>query len=209
MQVVQDQPAATASPRDRILTAARKIFLDGPPEHATMDAVAQEAGMSKKTIYREFKSQLELLGALLSENVADMGDFPAPTPRDDIEIELYGLVMRIVEHMTSPRSVALFRLIVSEVRRYPELMQHEQQHGRPKGLPRQVIAGWLSSPVVRAKYQIEDGEEAAAMLLGMVTQDAAFKMMLSNGQTPMHPHLLEQRARKAVAIFLRGVRKGA
>ena len=138
-----------------------------------------------------------------------MGDFPSPTSRDDIELELYGLVMRIVEHMTSPRSVALFRLIVSEVRRYPELMQHEQQHGRPKGLPRQVIAGWLSSPVVRTKYQIEDGEEAAAMLLGMVTQDAAFKMMLSNGQTPMQPHLLEQRARKAVAIFLRGVRKGA
>jgi AcrR family transcriptional regulator len=208
MQVVHDQPVATVSPRDRILAAARKIFLDGPPELATMDAVAQEAGMSKKTIYREFKSQLELLGALLSENVADMGDFPAPTHRDDIEIELYGLVMRIVEHMTSPRSVALFRLIVSEVRRYPELMQHQPQ-GRPKGLPRQVIADWLSSPVVRAKYQIEDGEEAAAMLLGMVTQDAAFKMLLSAGQTPMQPHLLEQRARKAVAIFLRGVRKGA
>jgi AcrR family transcriptional regulator len=209
MQVAQDQTAATASPRERILAAARKIFLDGPPEHATMDAVAQEAGMSKKTIYREFKSQLELLGALLSESVADMGDFPAPTPRDDIEIELYGLVMRLVEHMTSPRSVALFRLIVSEVRRYPELMQQQHQHSRPRGLPRQVIADWLSSPVVRAKYQIEDGEEAAAMLLGMVTQDAAFKMLLSSGQTPMQPHLMEQRARKAVAIFLRGVRKGA
>jgi AcrR family transcriptional regulator len=207
MQVAQEQPAAAASPRERILAAARKIFLDGPPEHATMDAVAQEAGMSKKTIYREFKSQLELLAALLSENVADMGEFSAPTPRDDIEIELYGLVMRLVGHMTSPRSIALFRLIVSEVRRYPELMQ--QQHKQPRGLPRQVIAEWLSSPVVRAKYQIEDAEEAAAMLLGMVTQDAAFKMMLSKGQAPMQPHLLEQRARKAVAIFLRGVRKGA
>jgi AcrR family transcriptional regulator len=207
MQVAQEQPAAAASPRERILAAARKIFLDGPPEHATMDAVAQEAGMSKKTIYREFKSQLELLAALLSENVADMGEFSAPTPRDDIEIELYGLVMRLVGHMTSPRSVALFRLIVSEVRRYPELMQ--QQHKQPRGLPRQVIAEWLSSPVVRAKYHIEDAEEAAAMLLGMVTQDAAFKMMLSKGQAPMQPHLLEQRARKAVAIFLRGVRKGA
>jgi AcrR family transcriptional regulator len=209
MQVVHDQTAVTISPRDRILSAARKIFLDGPPEHATMDAVAQEAGMSKKTIYREFKSQLELLGALLSENVAVMGDFPAPTARDDIELELYGLVMRLVEHMTSPRSVALFRLIVSEVRRYPELMQQQHQHNRPRGMPRQVIADWLASPVVRAKYQIEDAEEAAAMLLGMVTQDAAFKMLLSTGQPQVQPHLLEQRARKAVAIFLRGVRKGA
>lgn len=208
MQTAQDHIAVAASPRERILTAARKIFLDGPPEHATMDAVAQEAGMSKKTIYREFKSQLELLGALLSENVADMGDFRAPTPRDDIELELYGLVMRLVSHMTSPRSMALFRLIVSEVRRYPVLMQQQQEHNRPRGLPRQVIADWLSSPIVRANYQIDDPSEAAAMLLGMVTQDAAFKMMLSSGQSPTPPHLLEQRARRAVTIFLRGVRKG-
>ena len=77
MQAIQEH-ADAPSPRERILAAARKIFLDGPPEHATMDAVAQQAGMSKKTIYREFKSQLELLGALLAENVADMGQFPPP-----------------------------------------------------------------------------------------------------------------------------------
>ena len=64
MQAIQE-PGEAVSPRERILAAARKIFLDGPPEHATMDAVAQQAGMSKKTIYREFKSQVELLGALL------------------------------------------------------------------------------------------------------------------------------------------------
>src|SRR5215470_19838843 len=91
MQAVQQQEEVS-SPRERILAAARKIFLDGPPEHATMDAVAQQAGMSKKTIYREFKSQLELLGALLAENVADMGAFPPPKPSDDIELELYGML---------------------------------------------------------------------------------------------------------------------
>lgn len=207
MQVAGGQtPAVAASPRERILAAARKVFLDGQPEHATMDAVAQEAGMSKKTIYREFKSQLELLGALLAENVAVMGHFPPPTARDDIELELYGVVMRLVSHMSSPRSMALFRLIVSEVRRYPELMK--QQQARPKGFPRQVIADWLSSPVVRARYQIEDPDEAAAMLLGMVMQDSALKLMLSaSSLTPLPPHVLEQRTRRAVSIFLRGVQK--
>src|ERR1041385_2986376 len=100
MQAIQE-PVDAASPRERILAAARKIFLDGPPEHATMDAVAQQAGMSKKTIYREFKSQLELLGALLAENVADMGQFPPPKPGDDIELELYGMLVRMVTHFTS------------------------------------------------------------------------------------------------------------
>jgi AcrR family transcriptional regulator len=202
MQVAQDF-SETPSPRERILSAARKIFLDGPPEHATMDAVAHQAGMSKKTIYREFKSQLELLGALLAENVADMGDFPPPKNGDDIELELYGMLVRMVTHFTSPRSMALARLLISEVRRYPELLNAS----KPKGFPREVLAEWLGSPAVRSKYQIEDPEDAAAMLLGMVMQDSGFKLMMDSTSTMPH-HLIETRARRGVAIFLRGVRKG-
>jgi AcrR family transcriptional regulator len=202
MQVVQETSDA-ASPRERILSAARKIFLDGPPEHATMDAIAQQAGMSKKTIYREFKSQLELLAALLAENVADMGDFPPPKPGDDVELELYGMLVRMVAHFTSPRSMALTRLLVSEVRRYPELLNAS----KPKGFPREILAEWLASPAVRANYQIEDPEDAAAMLLGMVMQDSGFKLLMVSSAT-MPRHLIETRARRAVAIFLRGVRKG-
>jgi AcrR family transcriptional regulator len=201
MQALQESNDAR-SPRERILSAARKIFLDGPPEHATMDAVAQQAGMSKKTIYREFKSQLELLAALLAENITDMGEFPPPKPSADIEIELYGMLVRMVTHFTSPRSMALARLLVSEVRRYPELLNAS----KPKGFPREVLSDWLGSPTVRAKYQIDDPEDAAAMLLGMVMQDSGFRLMMVPTAT-MPPHLIETRARRAVSIFLRGVRK--
>ncbi len=201
MQAPQEAPEIN-SPRERILAAARKIFLDGPPEHATMDAVAQQAGMSKKTIYREFKSQVELLGALLLENVADMGQFPPPQPGDDIELELYGVLVRMVTHFTTPRSMALARLIISEVRRYPELMNA----ARPKGFPREVLANWLASPAVRAQYAIEDPDDAAAMLFGMVMQDSAFRLLVVANAT-MPQHQIETRARRAVQIFLRGVRK--
>lgn len=202
MQVVPES-AVNVSPRERILAAARKIFLDGLPEHATMDAVAQQAGMSKKTIYREFKSQVELLGALLIENVADLGDFSPPKSSEDVEVELYGILVRMVTHFTSPRSMALARLIISEVRRYPELMNAS----KPKGFPREKLANWLGSPVVRAKFQIEDPDDAAAMLFGMVMQDSAFKLLVISNAT-MPAHLIETRARRAVQIFLRGVRKG-
>ena len=201
MQAPQETGEVITS-RERILAAARKIFLDGLPEHATMDAVAQQAGMSKKTIYREFKSQVELLAALLLENVADMGAFPPPQPSDDIELELYGMLVRMVTHFTSPRSMALARLIVSEVRRYPELMNAS----KPKGFPRELLANWLASPVVRAKYQIDDPDDAAAMLFGMVMQDSGFRLMVDSNAT-MPAHQIETRARRAVAIFLKGVRK--
>lgn len=201
MQIVEEA-GDSSSPRERILAAARKIFLDGLPEHATMDAVAQEAGMSKKTIYRQFKSQAELLGALVIESVADMGEFPPPKPGDDIELELYGMLARMMTHFTSPRSMALARLIISEVRRYPELMTTS----KPRGFPREKLANWLASPVVAAKYQIDDPNDAAAMLFGMVIQDSGFKLLVMNNTT-MPAHLIETRARRAVHIYLRGVRK--
>lgn len=183
------------------MAAARQVFLDGPPEQATMDAVAQRAGMSKKTIYREFKSQLELLAALLIENVQDLGETPPPGPRTDIELGLYSLIVRIISHVTSARSMALVRLIVSEVRRYPELMQHQ----KPRSYPQEMIAAYLSAPAVRSKYRIEDPDDAAQMLMGMVMQDSGFKLMFSDSALPRH--LIEDRTRRAVAIFLRGVAK--
>lgn len=203
MQAPQE-PAEVISPRERILAAARKIFLDGLPEHATMDAVAQQAGMSKKTIYREFKSQVELLGALLVENVADMGAFRPPQPQDDIELELYGMLVRMVTHFTSPRSMALARLLLSEVRRYPELINAS----KPKGFPRELLANWLDSPVVRARYAIEDADDAAAMLFGMVMQDSGFRLMV-DGNATLPAHTIETRARRAVSIYLKGVKKAA
>lgn len=192
----------TASPRDRILDAARRIFLDGPPEQATMDAVAQQAGMSKKTIYREFKSQLELLAVLLAESVADFGVYPPPKAGDDIELELYGVLARIIKHVTSPRSTALARLLITEVRRYPELVK--QNSGKRYHID--ILAQWLASPEVRKSYDIGDPHEAASMLFSMVMQDAAFRLILP--YAPSIPgHIFETRARKAAAIFLRGVRR--
>ena len=46
------------------------------------------------------------------------------------------------------------------------------------------------------------------VLFGMVMQDSGFRLMVMNNAT-MPQHLIETRARRAVQIFLRGVKKGA
>lgn len=78
---------------------------------------------------------------------------------------------------------------------------------KPKGFPREVLATWLASPIVRARYQIDDPDDAASMLFGMVMQDSGFKLLVVSNAT-MPQHLIETRARRAVQIFLKGVRKG-
>ena len=93
--------------------------------------------------------------------------------------------------------------MMSEVRRYPELINAS----KPKGFPRELLANWLDSSVVRARFAIEDADDAAAMLFGMVMQDSGFRLMVDSDATlPMH--VIEVRARRAVSIFLRGLKKG-
>jgi AcrR family transcriptional regulator len=197
--------AGAVEPRERILAAARQIFLDGPPELATMDAVAQAAGMSKKTIYRTFKSQFELLTALLAEVAADFPESPAPTQNSDLEAELAAMLTRLATYVTSSRSAALFRLIISEVRRYPELIIH-----RPKNpYPVQIIARWLSAEAVTRRHDLGEPMEAAAMLLGMVMQDAGLKILLPAvaAAEPLTPAEIERRARFAARVFLKGLER--
>ena len=76
--------------------------------------------------------------------------------------------------------MALVRLIVSEIRRYPSLLEK----GERRNYPVEVIARFLSAPVMRNRYKIADPHEAASMLLGMVTQDTAFKLMISGCAVP-------------------------
>jgi AcrR family transcriptional regulator len=192
-----------ATTRERILAAARSVLLDPHPERATMDTFARRAGMSKKTLYREFRSQFELLAALIFEATADLPPSPPPARPEDIEPELTALVERLVRHVTQPGNIALARLIISEIRRYPNLIDRT----RDKPYPRRLLAAWLDAPLVRAHYEIGDADDAAEMLLAMVLRDAAFRLVIGDA-TVVPPAEIDRRSREAVAIFLRGRASG-
>lgn len=200
--VTAASPAENNDLRDRILSAAKRIFLEGAPETATMDAVAQSAGMSKKTIYREFKSQLELMITLMKETRTDFGQIPPPDPNEPLDEQLTRLIVRVVSYVMAPNSMALIRLIVSEIRRYPELLNEH----RERGLPVEVVADWFRHDIVKAAYNFDDPEDAAAMVVGMVVQDAPFKLIFLPTET-LPDEELERRARIGVSIFLRGISK--
>ena len=65
-QQALEMPAANAT-RRRILAAARASFFAQGFRSVTMDQLADELGMSKKTLYAHFPSKTALLEALLQE----------------------------------------------------------------------------------------------------------------------------------------------
>ena len=66
----KDLPVDTSA-RQRIVAAARASFFAQGFRSVTMDDLAQELGMSKKTLYAHFPSKTALLEALLLEKFRD------------------------------------------------------------------------------------------------------------------------------------------
>ncbi|MCR4426123.1 MAG: TetR/AcrR family transcriptional regulator [Firmicutes bacterium] len=67
MQTTQSQPGDKRGP---ILDAAQRVFADRGFHNATVDLIADHAGVAKGTIYLYFKSKHELLAALIEDRVS-------------------------------------------------------------------------------------------------------------------------------------------
>ena len=59
--------------RQRIVEAARAHFFSHGFRSVTMDDLAEELGISKKTLYAHFPGKIELLEAVLADKFAERG----------------------------------------------------------------------------------------------------------------------------------------
>jgi len=69
-----DRPTRSDALRNhrRLLDAARRLFDDKGDEAVSMTQIAQEAGVGKGTLYRNFDNKVELCYALLDEEQRDL-----------------------------------------------------------------------------------------------------------------------------------------
>src|SRR5438128_9383557 len=106
-----------------ILRGARRAFLAGGFGAVTMDAIARQAGVSKATVYAHFTSKETLFGAVIAHlSERRYGGFSAEAldPRD-IESSLTTIAVRFLDLVLSPEAIALNRIIIGEVTRFPVL----------------------------------------------------------------------------------------
>jgi AcrR family transcriptional regulator len=68
----KDAPPAEPAVRTRIVAGARRHFLAHGFRGVTMDDLAAELGMSKKTLYAHFRSKPELVQAVILAKAADV-----------------------------------------------------------------------------------------------------------------------------------------
>ena len=120
---------------ERILDAARRVFLERGLSGASIDEIANLARAGKPTIYARFPSKEALFTAVVMRKVsAVIGKFEghAPTGKT-IEERLTRFGIALLTWAMGGNTVDLMRVAISEARRFPDLANGVQGMARQCG----------------------------------------------------------------------------
>ncbi len=110
--------------RRALVHAAGQVFRRDGFARATMEKIAAEAGMSKRTLYRIFPDKRAAFEALLGEqdHMTPLSAY-AYRPGDDPREELHRSLFSMVRYILSPRRLTLTRLVIADSHQHPELSE--------------------------------------------------------------------------------------
>jgi TetR/AcrR family transcriptional regulator of autoinduction and epiphytic fitness len=170
--------AVAATNREAILGAAAQLFLEFGYDRTPLARVAERAGVSKATLFKQFPTKAELFEA----TVLAAGGSPAPEPVEIPTGDLYaGLVVlgrAYSELLARPRMVALMRTVIAESHHFPELRERTFDFGTLPVL--QALGRYLREAHSAGSADIDDPDLASAQFLGMIAS-AIFWPRLTHG----------------------------
>ena len=198
------QQAARLS--DKILDVATELFLKQGFGGTSIEAVAARARISKRTIYHRFADKRALFQAVVRRLIARW--LPAvdahlfkPGPLDAV---LRATARQMLSAALSPEALALYRVVLSEAKRFPELAQAMTDSGAREGA--EHIAELLAREAQAGRVRIRDSRFAAEQFMSMVLA-VPQRRALGLGQ-PLSAKELDRWARRTVNLFLDGCRNG-
>lgn len=121
--------------RAHILEAAIAVFLEQGYAGTSVDRIVQRAGGSKATVYRHFNSKAELFAAIIQTLVARMTApiaGSAVAGAGSLSVILADFGRAYLDVLLEPHSLALYRMVMAEGARFPDLGRvfFEQGPGR-------------------------------------------------------------------------------
>jgi AcrR family transcriptional regulator len=119
--------AVEINTKDRIKQKAKELFMRYGIRSVSMDDIATQLGISKKTIYQYFTDKDELVDAVVDEDVKTMQMECLETGRvaKDAVDEIFLIVDRILEQFRNMNPMVIYDLEKFHVRAYQRFMEHK------------------------------------------------------------------------------------
>jgi len=153
----------------QIVDAACKLFTEQGYEVTSMDKVAAEANVSKRTVYSYFDSKEHLFCTVMGgmcagfgEPISDEVDFSG-TPRE----VLTDSALLILAKVNSPEKLRLMRTVIAEAEQFPLIGETFWREG--PGKMRDELADYIGKMQDQGLLRKTDPAMAAAHFQGFVT----------------------------------------
>lgn len=154
--------------RDRLLTAAARVYAETGFRGATTRRIALEAGVNEVTLFRHFGSKSRLIHEAIGCSDTGVAVFPLPAEPVDPRSELLAWAQLHIAALRARRS--LIRTCMGEIEEHPELLG---ESGSPTAQAAQLLREYLERLVDRGlAARVFDPITATSMLMGTLFADA-------------------------------------
>jgi AcrR family transcriptional regulator len=152
--------------RETILNVAREVFFEQGYTAASMSTIAARLGGSKGTLYNYFKSKEELFEAQVREMCGAAADRILEVSEEGEPVEtLTRLGEQYLHHLFSQATVQMFRILVAEAQRSPELARVFYEVGPARG--QKGLESYLQAAKARGLIEPADCALAAEQFLSL------------------------------------------
>ena len=189
--------------RGVIYEAARHEFAASGYAATSMETVARRAGVSTKTLYRLIPNKASLFEGMVSDRLDRFLSVVNLHAADhtDIEQALFAALMACADLALDEEVIAVQRMVLQEAGKFSDIAGTFYKNAIERTA--MALADWLRVQQARGLIALDDVDEAAGMLLGMVTSAPRRAAMFGGVPLPSRPQI-EARVGNCVALFLRG-----
>jgi TetR/AcrR family transcriptional regulator, mexJK operon transcriptional repressor len=195
-------PSASDRKRKAIATAALTLFARDGYERTSVDAIAAEAGVSKRTVYSHYGDKENLFLLVMRDTFAMMRERFAEvfgrklTDVTDVEKSLVsGIRETAIEVSHAPERNLLVRLAISEMSRFPALKEMFQNRAI---MP--ILAGAVARLAKDGLLNADDPELAAEHLSALTLGQINNRSLM--GTLPLSDAEIDRIVTSGVHVFL-------
>jgi AcrR family transcriptional regulator len=189
--------------RQIIYEAARHEFAANGYAATSTETVARRAGISTKTLYRLVPNKAALFAGMVSDRLDRfLSDFNIHVAHDaDIETGLNAALLAVADLALDPEVVALQRIILQETGQFSDLATAFYRNGIVRTAA--ALSNWLRLQTKRGLIELDNAEEAAGILIGMVVLAPQRAAIFGGVKLPSRAQI-SARVARCVTLFLRG-----
>lgn len=191
---------------DRIKAVALNLFLDHGYEAVTMEAVAEAADITKRSLYARYRDKSELFSAALRKSKDEWATRNIDVTAEQqasLEEKLITVADGLLKHVLDPRVIKMARMATAQANQFPEEIKSRYDIALSPRI--RSVAKILEhhKGEIDGAY-IKDVEVTAELFLGLITgvtaRLAGFGMIRSSA-------FERRKVRIAVRLFIDGIRK--